>query len=248
MQVRLDTLLKEKSRREQEVQTAFGHLPTVDAVADLQLRLQAACESKQGFANKINDADAYFTLIAANAKTKFDSETRQKNEYMGLKRSIRLLQGEVANLKLQLHELSSNVKRNAVCGDPSYSNEKTAENSKCLNASAGIDKLKREKRMWEERVREAAAAWRLARTREARVTRIFESLKRRMASLSPPSVSPTRTIKARKRSNPVAEDAVVDAFISPLESGSLLAVSLSRQAEEPATEACSSGQGKDSFF
>ncbi|RNF01265.1 hypothetical protein TraAM80_07118 [Trypanosoma rangeli] len=248
MQVRLATLLKEKSRREQEVQTAFSNLPTLHAITDLKLRLQAACESKQDSANKINDVDAYFTLIAANAKMKCDGKARQEHEYMGLKRSIRVLQGEVANLKLQLHELSSNVKRNAVCRDPPYSNEKMKNSNKCLSASAGIDKMKREKRMWEERVREAAATWRMAITREAKVTRIFESLKRRMASLSPPSVSPTRTIKPRKRFNPVAEDVVAEAFIPPLESGSLLAVSLSRQAEEPATEACSCSQAKCSFF
>ncbi|RNF13194.1 uncharacterized protein Tco025E_06289 [Trypanosoma conorhini] len=246
MQARLNTLLKERSRREEELQTAIGSLPTSHAIADLKMRLRAARENIQNSAKKINDADVYFALAAANAKGNGCGEARRRREYMGLKRAIHTLQGEVSNLKLQLHEISSNVKRNDVSRNFSYSNEKAKNDGECLNASSEIDKLKREKRMWEGRVREAAAAWKMAKSREARVTRILESLKKRMANLPPPSVGSTRTIKVVKKFNPVTENAAADSFIPPLESGSLLAVSLSRRPQEAsASETCPRDQDND---
>ncbi|PWV15695.1 hypothetical protein C3747_28g149 [Trypanosoma cruzi] len=231
MQAHLDALLTEKSSREKELQAAIASLPAPHEIEALKTRLHAAREHKRSSAKKINDSDTYFTDVSARTHGEYRGEARQNREYMELKRSTKVLKDEVSLLKLQLQELTGNVNKNDVCKDatdPPGGGKNVVESP---NVFKEILELKREKEMWNERIRNATAAWHMATKREARLTRLLETLKRKMACTPQPSRNPAKSMKKKVKENPALEEVAADSF-TPLNSVNFLAVSVSHQPEE----------------
>ncbi|EKF37834.1 hypothetical protein MOQ_001961 [Trypanosoma cruzi marinkellei] len=230
MQVHLDALLAEKSRREKELQAAIASLPAPNEIAALKTRLDVAREHKRSSAKKINDSDAYLTCVSATTQGEYRGEARQNREYMELKRSTKALKDEVSLLKLQLQELTSNVNKNDVCKESRGSPGSGKKVDESPNVFKKILELKKEKEMWNERIRNATAAWHMATKREAKLTRLLEALKRQVVYKLQPSRNPAKSMKNKAKERPALEEIVAD-FVSHVESVNFLAASGSHQPE-----------------
>ncbi|KAH9580079.1 hypothetical protein LSM04_007584 [Trypanosoma melophagium] len=228
----LERLLREKKEVEKRIEVSTSILPSNEDIASMKQRLERARQGKQRAANKVTDLEDFLTIANKVSKMRNYGDSKQRRYHIELKKSIRPLKTEVISLKKQLQRISKDGNNKDASKVTLCLPEHEKNSTECSRIDSTIEKLKEEKVICEERLRVASDALFKATKREAKVAHMLASLERQSMKMPYRFSTEDKPIQENKSSHFNVENDI-DLFTPPLDAGTSIAVSVSRQ---PGTE------------